>query len=172
MKMKFCIAEEVSRIITEDLPLPTHKYTDKEFCESDDDDDDDDDVDTVPMPCPLDEREELHLPEQIIDDIYFSFCRNVTSDVSIQEQQSQIDDGQPAQLASSWESSVVVENNQCNQNRHWKKNSKNATNAGEFTDPEGPISDHFTDCANAIDIFLKYLDTEVIGEQIILRETD
>ena len=59
MKMKFCIAEEVSRIITEDLPLPTHKYTDKEFCESDDDDDDDDDdVDTVPMPCPLDEREE------------------------------------------------------------------------------------------------------------------
>ena len=55
--MKFYTAEEVSRIITEDLPLPTHEYTDEEFSASDDD------VDTVPMPCLLDEREELHLPE-------------------------------------------------------------------------------------------------------------
>ena len=31
-----------------------------------DDDDTDDDVDTVPMLCPFDEREELHLPEQIL----------------------------------------------------------------------------------------------------------
>ena len=37
---------------------------------------------------------------------------NVTSDVSNQEQQSQIDEGQPDQLASSYESSIVVENNQ------------------------------------------------------------
>ena len=53
--MKFYTAEEVSRIITEDLPLPTHEYTDEEFSASDED------VDTVPMPCLLDEREELHL---------------------------------------------------------------------------------------------------------------
>ena len=155
--MKFYTAEKVSRIITEDLSLPTHEYTDEEFSVSDDGDV----ADTVPMPCPLDEREELHLPEQVIDDTSL-FAVNVTSDVSNQEQQSQIDDGQPAQSASSCESSVVVENNQYNQNRHWKKKSKNATNAGEFTAPEGPISDHFTDCTNPIDIFLKYLDTEII----------
>ena len=69
---------------------------------------------------------------------------------------------QPAQSAFSCESSVIVENNQYNQNRHWKKKSKNATNAGEFTAPEGPISGHFTDCTNPIDIFFKYLDTEII----------
>ena len=40
------------------------------------------------------------------------FVVNVTSDVSNQEQQSQIDEGQPDQLASSYESSIVVENNQ------------------------------------------------------------
>ena len=57
-----------SRIITEGLPLPTHEYTDEEFSESDDDD-----VDTVPIPCSLDEREEPHLPEQIIDDTSL-FC--------------------------------------------------------------------------------------------------
>ena len=51
IKMKFYTAEEVSRIVTEDLPLPTHEYTDVEFSESDNDD-----VDAVPMPCPLDER--------------------------------------------------------------------------------------------------------------------
>ena len=45
---------------------------------------------------------------------------NVTSDVSNQEQQSQIDEGQPDLSASSYESSIVVENNQ-NQNRYWKK---------------------------------------------------
>ena len=56
--MKFYTAEEVFRIITEDLPLPTHEYTDEEFSEFDDDD-----VDTVPMSCPSDEREELYLPE-------------------------------------------------------------------------------------------------------------
>ena len=56
--MKFYTAEEVSRIIAKDLPLPTHEYAAEEFSESDDDD-----VDTVTMPCPLDEREELHLPE-------------------------------------------------------------------------------------------------------------
>ena len=43
-----------------------------------------------------------------------------------------------------------------------KRNQKNATNAGEFKAPEGPISDHFTGCTNPIDIFLKYLDTEII----------
>ena len=69
---------------------------------------------------------------------------------------------QPAQSAFSCESSVIVENNQYNQNRHWKKKSKNATNAGEFKAPEQPISDHFTDCTNPIDICLKYLDTEII----------
>ena len=119
--MKFYTAEKVSRIITEDLPLPTHEYTDEEFSVSDDGDV----ADTVPMPCPLDEREELHLPEQVIDDTSL-FAVNVTSDVSNQEQQSQIDDGQLAQSASSCESSVVVENNQYNQNRYWKKKSKNA----------------------------------------------
>ena len=103
--MKFYTAEKVSRIITEDLPLPTHEYTDEEFSESDDD------VDTVPTPCSFDEREELHLPEQIIDDTSL-FAGNVASDVWKQEQQSQIDDGQPAQSASTCESSVVVENNQ------------------------------------------------------------
>ena len=154
--MKFYTAEKVSRIIIEDLPLPTHEYTDEEFSVSDDGDV----ADTVPMPCPLDEREELHLPEQVIDDTSL-FAVNVTSDVSNQEQQSQIDDGQLAQSASSCESSVVVENNQYNQNRYWKKKSKNATNAGEFTAPEGPISDHFTDCTDPIDIFLKCLDTEI-----------
>ena len=75
MKMKFYTAEEVSRVITEDLLLPTHEYTDEEFSESDDD------VDTVPMPCPLDEIEELPLPEQIIGDTSL-FAVNVTSDVS------------------------------------------------------------------------------------------
>ena len=59
--MKFYTAEEVFRIVTEDLPLPTHEYTDEEFSEFDDND-----VDTVPMSCPSDEREELYLPEQII----------------------------------------------------------------------------------------------------------
>ena len=50
IKMRFYTAEEVSRIITEDLPLSTHEYTDDEFSESDDDEDDDDDVvDTVPL---------------------------------------------------------------------------------------------------------------------------
>ena len=87
---------------------------------------------------------------------------NVTLDVSKQEQHFQIGDGQPAQSPSSCESSVVVENNQDNQNRHWKEKSKNATNAGEFTAPEGPISDHFTDCTKPIEIFLKYPDTEII----------
>ena len=87
--------------------------------DSESDDHDDDDVDTVPMLCPLDEREELHLPEQIIDDASL-FVVNVTSDVSNQEQQSQIDEGQPDLSASSYESSIVVENNQ-NQNRYWKK---------------------------------------------------
>ena len=116
--MKFYTVEEISRIITEDLPLPTHEYTDEEFSESDNDD-----VDTVPMPCPLDEREELHLPGQIIDDTSL-FAVNVTSDVSKQEQESQIDDGHPAQSASSSKSSVVVENNRYNQNRHWKKKPK------------------------------------------------
>ena len=146
----------VSRIITEDLPLPTHVYTDEEFSESDDDD-----IDTVPMPCPLDEREELHLPEQINDDTSL-FAVNVSD----QEQQSQIDDGQPAQSASSCESSVDAENNQYHQNRHWKETSKNATNAGQFTAPKGSISDQFTDCTNPIDIFLKYLDTEIIDNII------
>ena len=47
------------------------------------------------MPCLLDEREELHLPEQIIDDTSL-FAVNVTSDVSDQDQQSQIDDGESA----------------------------------------------------------------------------
>ena len=42
------------------------------------------------MPCSLDERVELHLPEQIIDEISL-FAVNVTSDVSNQGQQSQID---------------------------------------------------------------------------------
>ena len=152
--MKFYTAEEVSRVITEDLLLPTHEYTDEEFSESDDD------VDTVPMPCPLDEREELHLPEQIIGDTSL-FAVNITSDVSNQEQQSQIDDGQAAQSASSCGSSVVVENNQYNQNRHWKNKSKNANNAGEFKAPEGPISNHFTNCTSPIDTFLKHLDTEI-----------
>ena len=95
IKIKFYTAEEVSRINTEDLPLPTHEYTFEEFSESDNDD-----VDTVLMPCPLDEREELHLPGQIIDDTSL-FAVNVTSDVSKQEQESQIDDGHPAQSASS-----------------------------------------------------------------------
>ena len=77
--MKFYTADEVSRIIAEDLLFPTHEYTDEKFSESDDND-----VDTVPMSCPLDEREELHLPEQIID--YTSlFAVNVTSDISNQE---------------------------------------------------------------------------------------
>ena len=116
--MKFYTVEEISRIITEDLPLPTHEYTDEEFSESDNDD-----VDTVPMPCPLDEREELHLPGQIIDDTSL-FAVNVTSDVSNQEKESQIDDGRPAQSASSSENSVVAENNRYNQNRHWKKKPK------------------------------------------------
>ena len=102
------------------------------------------------------------MPEQIIDDTSL-FAVNVTSDVSNQEQQSQIADGQPAQSASSCESSLVVENNQYNQNRHWKKKSKNSTNAGEFTAPEGPISEYFTDCTNPIDIFLKHLDIEIIN---------
>ena len=75
------------------------------------------------MPCPLDEREELHLPEQIIDDT-FLFAANFTSDVSNQEQQFQVYDIQPAQSASSCESSVVVENNQYKQNRHWKEKSR------------------------------------------------
>ena len=44
------------------------------------------------MPCSLDERVELHLPEQIIDEISL-FAVNVTSDVSNQGQQSQIDYG-------------------------------------------------------------------------------
>ena len=39
------------------------------------------------------------------------------------------------------------------------KKSKNASNAGELTGPEG---DHFTDFTSAIDIFLKYLHTEII----------
>ena len=118
IKIKFYTAEEVSRINTEDLPLPTHEYTFEEFSESDNDD-----VDTVLMPCPLDEREELHLPGQIIDDTSL-FAVNVTSDVSKQEQESQIDDGHPAQSASSSKSSAVVENNRYNQNRHWKKKPK------------------------------------------------
>ena len=64
--------------------MSTHEYTDDEFSESDDDDDnDDDDVDAVPLWCPLAEREELHLPEQIIDNPSF-FAVNVTSDVSNQ----------------------------------------------------------------------------------------
>ena len=42
------------------------------------------------MPCSLDERVELHLPEQIIDEISL-FAVNVTSDVTNQGQQSQID---------------------------------------------------------------------------------
>ena len=133
----------------------THEYTDEEFSESDDDD-----VDTVPMSCPSNEREELHLPEQIIDDTSF-FVVNVTSDVSNQEQQSQIDDDQPAQSVSSCESSVVVENDQYTQNRHYKKKSKNATNFGEFAAPEGPISDQFADCTNS-DIVFKHLDIEII----------
>ena len=118
IKIKFYTAEEVSRINTEDLPLPTHEYTFEEFSESDNDD-----VDTVLMPCPLDEREELHLPGQIIDDTSL-FAVNVTSDVSNQEKESQIDDGRPAQSASSSENSVVAENNRYNQNRHWKKKPK------------------------------------------------
>ena len=113
------------------------------------------------MPCPLDEREEIHLSKQIIDDTSL-FAVNFTSDVSNQEQQLQIDDVHPAQSASSCESSVVVENNQYKQNRHWKEKSKNATSTGKFTALKGPLSDHFTDCANPIDIFLKYLDTEII----------
>ena len=48
IKLKFHIAKEASQIITEDLPLPTHEYTDEKYSESDDDDDDD--VDSVPMP--------------------------------------------------------------------------------------------------------------------------
>ena len=112
--MKFYTAEEVSRIITEDLPLPTHEYTDERFSESDDD------VATVPMPCPLDEREELHLPEQTIDDTSL-FAKNVTPDVTNQEQPCNVDDGQPVQSASIGESSVVVENNRHNQKRNWKK---------------------------------------------------
>ena len=88
IKMKFYTAEKVSKIITADLRQPTHEYTDEEFSESYD-------VDTVPMPCLLDEREELHLPEQIIDDTSL-FAVNVTSDVSDQDQQSQIDDGESA----------------------------------------------------------------------------
>ena len=116
--MKLYTAEEVSRIITEYLPLPSHEYTDEKFSESDDDD-----VDTVPIPYPLDEREELHLPEQIIDDASL-FAINVTSDVTKKEHQSQIDDGQLAESASNCESSVAVENNQYNQNRRWKKNQK------------------------------------------------
>ena len=154
--MKFYTAEEVSRIITEDLPLPTHEYTDERFSESDDND-----VATVPMPCPLDERKELHLPEQTIDDTSL-FAKNVTSDVTNQEQPCNVDDGQPAQSASIGESSVVVENNRHNQKRYWKKKWKNATNAGEFTAPERPISDHFTDFTNPIGIYLKYLDTQII----------
>ena len=71
----------------------------------------------------LDEREELHLPEQIIDDTSL-FAVNFTSDVSNQEQQLQIDDVHPTQSASSCESSVVVENNQYKQNRHWKEKSR------------------------------------------------
>ena len=39
IKLKFHIAKEASQIITEDLPLPTHEYTDEKFSESDDDDD-------------------------------------------------------------------------------------------------------------------------------------
>ena len=114
------------------------------------------------MPCPLDEREEIHLSKQIIDDTSL-FAVNFTSDVSSnQEQQLQIDDVHPAQSASSCESSVVVENNQYKQNRHWKEKSKNATSTGKFTALKGPLSDHFTDCTNPIDIFLKYLDTEII----------
>ena len=48
----------------------------------------------------LDEREELHLPEQIIDDTSL-FAVNFTSDVSNQEQQFQVEHVQPAQSASS-----------------------------------------------------------------------
>ena len=43
-----------------------------------------------------------------------------------------------------------------------KSNQKNATNAGEFTAPEEPISYHFADCTNLIDIFFKYRDTGII----------
>ena len=43
-----------------------------------------------------------------------------------------------------------------------KSNQKNVTNAGEFTAPEEPISYHFADCTNLIDIFFKYPDTEII----------
>ena len=113
------------------------------------------------MPRPLNEREELHLPEQIIDHTSL-FAVNFTSYVSNQKQQFRIDGSQPAQSPSSCESSVVVENNQYNQNRHWKKKSKNAANTGEFIALKGPISDHFTDSTNPVDIFLKYLDTEII----------
>ena len=49
-----------------------------------------------------------------------------------------------------------------------KRNKKNATNAGEFAAPKGPISDHFTDCTNPTDIFLKCLDTEIIDNTISL----
>ena len=62
--------------------MSTHEYTDDEYSESDDDGDDDD-VDTVPLWCPLAEREELHLPEQIINNTSF-FAVNVASDVSNQ----------------------------------------------------------------------------------------
>ena len=87
---------------------------------------------------------------------------NVTSDVSNQEQESQIDDGHPAQSASSNQILLLLKIIDTIKIDIGKRNQKNATNASEFKAPEEPISDHFTGCTNPIDIFLKYLDTEII----------
>ena len=61
--MKYYTSEEAATIITDDLPLPNYADTDDESSESDDDD-----VETFRIPSPLDEMEELVLPEQIVDD--------------------------------------------------------------------------------------------------------
>ena len=64
--MKYYTSEEAATIITDDLPLPNYADTDDESSESDDDD-----VETFRIPSPLDEMEELVLPEQIVDEDEF-----------------------------------------------------------------------------------------------------
>ena len=87
-----------------------------------------------------------------------------TSSSSDKEVENDVNNLPPPPVANDHE---TREHYDVYQNRNWRKKKKVQLD-GAFDLPQGPVLDHFADCRNEGDYFLKFIDAE-IREKILFQ---
>ena len=176
-KKKYTV-EEAAAIILRDVPLDNAVNTDMES-ESDDLDISNMEVDRVPLEEHFSEYEESFSEhEESISEYEQSSseqeCASEYEEINNDDQSSSSaasnDNANQTDPVDSTQglmnsTASLTQNYKVDQNRAWQKKKKSELNV-PFDSPQGPVMDHFVDCSNEGDFFLKFVDAE-IREKII-----